>query len=432
MAGKASHAIYAKEYVTIKDAEVTVTEAVKDGLNCAQYFTMKSGTLNISGTGDDGIQCSFKDDADREEEDTGTITVSGGTINASVTATAVKALKADGNFVMTGGSITASTSGGGLWDESKAKTKASACIGTDGYIEISGGTLNLTATGCAGKGMSCDDYLKISDGDITVLTTGGVFAYVNGQEYTDYTGNTDRLDSDAKSSPKGIKSDSDVFISGGRINVTTKGYGGEGIESKGVLSIDGGNIIVRSYDDAINSASHMYIKGGEIEVISTNNDGLDSNGNMYISGGTVRAFGARSPECGIDVNSEEGYSLYFTGGVILGVGGSNSTPSKSDSTQAYVVASTSVQAGQTVTISDGSGTLHTFDIPDDYTASAGGTGPGGFWAPGGQGGFGSGSQVLISLPELKSGSSYTITSGTSTTTATARLTGGSSGPGGRP
>ena len=109
------------------------------------------------------------------------------------------------------------------------------------------------------------------------MTSGGMYAYVNGREYTDYTGNTDYLDSDQKSSPKGIKADGNVTINGGNIKVTTTGNGAEGIESKNVLTINDGTIVVNSCDDAINSSSHMYIKGGDVTVVATDNDGLDSN-----------------------------------------------------------------------------------------------------------------------------------------------------------
>lgn len=425
--GNASHAIYAKEYVTIKNATVNIEGAVKDGLNCNQYFTLESGKLNIDNVGDDGVQCSFKDDTDREAEDTGTITISGGSVNVAVTAKAAKALKADGDFVMTGGTVTASTSGGGVWDSAKSKTKASACIGADGNATISGGTLSLTSSGSGGKGLSCDGVFTMSAGELTALTSGGIFAYVNSTAYDNYTGNTDRLASDQKSSPKGIKADGNIDILGGKIDIRTTGNGGEGIESKAVLTIADGTVKVRSTDDAINSSSHMYIKGGDVEVIATGNDGLDSNGNLYISGGKVRAFGARSPECGIDVNSEEGYKLYFTGGEILAVGGGNSTPSDSQSTQPYVVVSTSVTGGTTLTIGTASETYATFEIPEDYAGASAG-GPGG-WGGGGMGG--SSSSVLVSVPQLVSGSSYTVKSGTASTSGTARTTGGGSGPGGR-
>lgn len=416
-----SHGIYAKEYIELKNTQIYILAAAKDGVNCNQYFTMESGLLSIRGVGDDGIQVAFKDATDREAEDTGTFTLKGGTLDVEITAAGAKCVKADGDVVISKGEITAATSGAGLWDADKLKTKASSCIGADGTVTISGGTLTLSASGGGGKGISCDGELLISDGTIGITTTGGVLAYVNGNLNQNYTGNTDNLNSDYKSSPKGIKCDSNITISGGSISISTKGNGGEGIESKQILTISGGTLSIRAKDDGINSSGNMYITGGDIDVISTGNDGIDSNADIYISGGTLRSFGAGSPECGIDVNSP--HAIYFTGGLILAAGGANSAPSNSSSTQAYVLPGVSVQGGTTVSISSGSETIASFEIPADYgtTRGPGGGGPGG-WNPGGS----SSSGLLISAPELVSGQSYTVTYGSSTTTATARLTGGGS------
>lgn len=432
VAAHTAHAIYAKEYITLKNATVNVTSAVKDGLNCNQYFAMESGTLNISGTQDDGIQVSFKDDTDREAEDTGSITISGGKINVAVTATAAKAIKADGDISIAGGEITASVAGGGEWDAEDNKTKASTCMSADGNMTISGGTLNLTATGSGGKGISVDGDFQATAGEVTISTQGGMFVYTNGREYDNYTGNTDWLDSDQKSSPKGIKADGNIVIDGGTIHITTKGNGGEGIESKAELTVNDGTITVNAYDDGLNSSSHMHINGGDITVVATNNDALDSNGNMYINGGTIRAFGASAPECGIDANEEEGYSVHFTGGYLLAVGGNNSVPSSSASTQPYVSGNSSMAAGATITLREGDTVLATFTVPENYSSSSSAGGWGGGWG-GGRPGQGGGSSVLISCPGLTSGSSYTLASGeSSSTTVTARLTGSSGGPGGRP
>lgn len=436
--GNTGHAIFAKEYVEMKNCTVNVLGAVKDGLNCNQYFSMESGTLSISGVGDDGIQVSYKDDTDRETEDTGSITISGGTVTSAVTATSAKAIKAEGDINITGGTFTLSTTGGGEWDSDDAKTKASSCISADGNVQIDGGTFTMTSTGSGGKGIKADGTLTVGGGDMTITTSGGLYAYVNGKSYDNYTGNTDNLDSDYKSSPKGIKVDGNITFNGGTVNVTTSGNGGEGIESKAVLTVNDGTITVEAYDDAINSSSHMYIKGGDITVVSNDNDGLDSNGNLYISGGTVRAFGAKEPEGGLDANEEEGYGVYFSGGTLIAAGGSNTTPSTG--TQAYVSTSLSLSAGSTVTIASGSTTLASFTVPSNYSSSSssgtramgggGQSGPGGNMGGGGQsgpggntggGGMGGGSTaVIITCPGLTSGSSYTITSGSSSTTATAR------------
>lgn len=430
--GNTAHGIYAKEYVSMKNCTVNVLSAVKDGINCNQYFLMESGTLNISGVSDDGVQVSYKDDTDRDEEDTGALTVTGGTINITVTSACTKGLKSEGDLTVSDGSVTITTTGGGAWDSDDAETKASSCIASDGNIQIDGGTFTLSSTGSGGKGINGDGTLTVNGGDITVTTTGGMYAYVNGKEYTNYTGSTDNLNSSQKSTPKGIKIDGNVVINGGTINVSTSGNGAEGIESKAELTVNDGTVVVNAYDDAINSGSHMYINGGTVTVVASDNDGLDANGNMYINGGYIMAFGTSSPECGIDANEEGGYSVYFKGGTLLAVGGDNSVPSSSESTQPYVSGSMSVTANSEVTLKSGSTVLATFTVPSTYSSSNNGGfgtrfGGGGNFGPGGGGGNSGSSSVLISCEGLTSGSSYTMTSGSSSSTVTAALKGNSGG-----
>lgn len=421
--GNTGHAISAKEYIELKNTQIDITKAVKDGINANQYFLMESGTLNISGVGDDGIQVAYKDDANRDEEDTGCANIEGGKLNIKVTNDASKGIKADNSIFVKGKEteMTISVSGNTIWDSEKSKTKASSCLSADEVIQIKNGTLNLTATGGGGKGISCDQELIIDGGNITISTTGGVAVYTGGSVNNNYTGNLDRIASDSKSSPKGMKCDGSIVINDGQIFVTSGRS--EGIESKGTLTINGGEVKVRAYDDAINSSSHMYIKGGYVEVIATNNDGLDTNGNLYIEGGEILAFGGNSPECGLDAADESGYSVIITGGKVLAVGGGNSAPTANNgTTQAYITANTTVLAGGPVDVSAGGSTLYQFTVPEDYNpSSSGGNRPGGS----------SGSKaILVSLPDMTEGTTYTIKTGNGSATAQGRLSGGGSGPGG--
>ena len=429
--GNVKHAIKAGEYITVKNATINVKSAAGDGINCAQFFAMESGKVSISGTSDDGIQCDLEgtestgETTDHEDEDSGNIYIAGGTLTIDVTATAAKGIKCEGDMQISGGSITVTTSGSGEWDSTDQETKAAACMSADGSISISGGELNLTSTGSGGKGIKCDDTLIISDGTVTVKTTGGLY-YNNGTtENTNYTGDTDRISSSYYSSPKGIKAgvktesttngkttysySGGIVISGGTINVTTAGHNGEGIESKNTLTISGGTVTVNSQDDGINSARAMYLKGGTITVVAKNNDAIDANANMYISGGTIIACGAQGAECGLD--AAEGYHLYITGGNVLAIAANNNSVTSTSGSQCVVSASGSVSANNTVSVKSGSTTLVSFTVPSGYTSSS----SGGF----GPGGGNSGKSVLISCAGMTSGSTYTVTLGSTSTTAKA-------------
>ena len=341
IAGNVKHGIKTGEYFTIKNATINVTSAVGDGINCAQYFLMESGTINISGTQDDGIQCDIDGDAstgettDHEDEDTGNVYISGGTINITVTADAAKGIKGEGDMRISGGDITVNTTGGGVWDSTKVKTKASACLGADGNMTISGGTLNLTCTGAGGKGINGDGTFTATGGTIIIKTSGNAVVASSSGTLSVATSSQqlDNYDSDYKSSPKGIKIDGAITISDNAvISVTTTGAGGEGIESKTSIDITGGLVTVNTSDDAINAsynddtkslsnAGDLTISGGYVYARSTGNDGIDTNGNCYIKGGVVYAIGTTSPEVAIDANSEEQKKLYVQGGTIIAIGG---------------------------------------------------------------------------------------------------------------
>ena len=78
--GNYANAIWSKEYLTVRNCTINVLKAVKDGINCNQYFSMESGVVNISGHGDDGISVGLKNN-DTSAENTGSFTMTGGTVN---------------------------------------------------------------------------------------------------------------------------------------------------------------------------------------------------------------------------------------------------------------------------------------------------------------------------------------------------------------
>ena len=281
----------------------------------AAFFS--EGQMIFSGRGNLTVKGNYKHAI--ASDDYILFTESTGTLN--LTSSVKDGINSNDGIFIHGGNITVTTTGKGTWDTTDKETKAAAGINSGSNILISGGNITLTSTGSGGKGLKCDSALNITGGTLTVKTTGGLY-YNNGStENTNYTGNTDNLNSKYYSSPKGIKAVGAITISGGTINVSTSGRNGEGIESKSTLVINGGQITVNSYDDAINAKSDLTVNGGYIYARATNNDGLDANGNCYINGGLIYAIGAKSPEVAIDANTEEQKKLYITGGTIIAVGG---------------------------------------------------------------------------------------------------------------
>ena len=314
VAGNTKHAIKSGDYIEVKNLTLNITSAVADGISCEEYFQMKSGTVTISGVGDDGIQCDLGGDTstgettDHDDEDSGNVYLEGGTLNITVTAAAAKGIKADGDMKISDGDITVNTTGGGAWDSDDKKVKASSCLSADGNMTISGGTMNLNSTGAGGKGINGDGAFTATGGTTTIKTSGNaVVASSSGSISTvSSSQQLDRYDSDYKSSPKGIKIDGAITISDNAIiSVTTTGAGGEGIESKTNINITGGQVTVNATDDAINSS------------YSDDTKSLSTAGDLTISGGYVYARSTGND--GIDTNG----NCYIKGGLVYAIGTSS-------------------------------------------------------------------------------------------------------------
>lgn len=316
--GNAKHAFFGDEYVELKSSTGTINiiSAAKDGMNINQYFEMKGGTVNISGIGDDGIQVSVTDD--ETDEQNGQVIISGGTLDITVTATAAKGIKCDDDMAISGGTLTITTSGTGEYDSDDKDVSACACLKADGELSISDGTLTLTSTGKGGKGISSDGNMFISGGTVNVTTTGATYTY----------GSYDAL-------PKGIKSDADLTVSGGSVTISaTGGDGAEGLECKDSMIISGGDIIINSYDDAINATNDIIVTGGRVYAYASGNDAIDSNGTLRFMGGLVLACSTDEPEGPFDCDEN---TFALQGGTIIGVGGDASSPTSSETTQPTII-----------------------------------------------------------------------------------------------
>ena len=89
--GRSKHAIFAKEYVTLKKSNgvINILGAKGDGIHCNQYFVAKGFTVNVQNCTGDGIQAEKEEleDGEQWEEDyeNGSVNILDGTFNVTST-----------------------------------------------------------------------------------------------------------------------------------------------------------------------------------------------------------------------------------------------------------------------------------------------------------------------------------------------------------
>ena len=361
--GNYNHAIVSDDYIRFRSGcNITVVSAENDGVHTNDAVIIGGGVLDISSFGD-AIQCGDggiemtggfakvvtqgeKAHGLKAEQD---ILISGGALQVEVAGAASKGISCDGILAVSGGKMTLITSGDAIYEEDEADLSSSAGIKCDRDVLISGGEISILSTGLAGKGINCDGAFRIDNGTVRVITTG--MRQVYGQ-----------LDSSAK----GIKADGELTINDGTVLVrATGGEGSEGIESKSVLTISGGTVAALCHDDCMNASDAINISGGNVYCYSSNNDAIDSNGTLSVSGGLVIAAGSGSPEGGVDCDRN---TFAITGGTIVGIGGSTSTPTSGVSTQHSLVYGGSGSSGDYLNIrTSGGQNILTYQIPRDYS-----------------------------------------------------------------
>ena len=378
----------------------TTVKDEAEGIHSEGTVLISDGTLTLN-TFDHGIKSDGKMD------------ITGGTINFTVTGAASKAIKPTGDLHITGGTITGTVSGGGETYNDNTVSGA-ACIKGKANCVIDGGTFDLKATGQGGKGMNFNGTLTINNGNIKATTTGSKYGSSGGGGGGWDPWGGDESNGDTSSSPKGIRAEGNLTINGGTITVSaTGGEGAEGIESKSIMTINGGYVEVTSYDDALNSSSHMYFKGGYVYAVATGNDAIDSNGNMYLNGGYVFCCGS---EEGLDANSEGGYTVYIQSGANLMAIGGNMGAIESGASLSQNCYQATASANTWYALYSGNNVAFAAYTPT--FSNQGGMGPGG------GGGYSSSKTIVVtapSTPKLYSGvtaSGTTFWTGKGATNAT--------------
>lgn len=302
------------------------------------------------------------------------------------------------DLVFTGGEITVEAAG--------------QCLSGKDCIKIADGIFHLSGQG---KGLKSENTEEPEKGNIYV--SGGTFTIDTGDDAFHSSGSivADGGEFTITSGDDAFHSDLDLVINGGNISITSCYEGLEGLR----VVINGGDIVLAADDDGINAAkssteeeaadvrggpgdssmeneTEAYIKitGGNLTV-SAEGDGLDSNGSLFVSGGTVYVNG---PVSGADGALDYNGGAQITGGTVIAVGSSGMAEGFGDSsTQCSILQNLeqNQEAGSSVILTDSEGK----ELLN--------------WTPGK-----TYSSVILSCPELETGQSYTLNTGTESTELT--------------
>lgn len=318
--------------------------------------------LTIKGTGKLIINGNFNNGIGTKDD----LKIKNGTIEVNAKN---NGLKGNDSIQISGGNIKVnSTEGDGLKSDNEEDT-------TKGYIDISGGELNIESKY---DGFQASNYINVTGGNITIKTSNGSSGSLSSSDTNSYKGvkasndinisngiiNVNSLDDCIHSNKNvnisggtmilssaddGVHADEILHITKGDITIT-KSY--EGLEAM-QITIDGGNINIKSSDDGINVAggdgsNNDWIPGGgggrpgwwanrttnlvetTLDYVLTINDGyiyvdasgdgLDSNGDIYINGGLIIVNGPTQSMNGALDYGDGGAKLEITNGTLIAVG----------------------------------------------------------------------------------------------------------------
>ncbi len=295
-----------------------------------------------------------------------------------------------------------------------------------GFVYISNGTLEIEAEG---DGISAGAYLQIENGTFQILAGGGSEngSKASSDSWGGFQGPgrpgqysyTETTTDDSSTSMKGMKSTGNLLITNGSFTVDAAD---DAVHSNASLTVNGGVFEIATGDDAFHAeenltvtegqihitesyegleALNIDIQGGDITLVSSDDglnaaggtmhinacgDGIDANGTLTISGGYVVVSG---PTQGDTATLDYDVSGVITGGTFIGTGASGMAQTFSDSEQGVIAVRAGNQsAGTTITITDQDGNTLV-----EYTPEL------------------SFDVIIFSSPELVSGDTYTVTTG---------------------
>lgn len=381
--GNKAHAICSDDYISVSEGVITVSKAATDGVHANDYFLMNGGTLNITSTGE-GVDCeegyitlnggvlniTTSGDKGNAIASEGTTTInSSGPVTLKVTGRAAKGIKTGGDLIVENSNVTITTSGAAYYDTEDSDIAAASGVNCDGNMTFSAGSMTITSSGKAGKGMTIDGTLNVNGGVLDITTTGSIFSYGGSESEAKtikcdgaYIQNNGTVK--LSSADDGVKSETSITVNGGTLTINKSV---EGVEAPNI-TFNNGNGTITASDDAVNATkgnggenndgSLFTMDGGTLSLNSTTGDALDSNGSVAMTGGILVVQGPNSaPEVAMDYNG----SFNISGGLLIASGPSSGnmiqgTSSTSSQYSVLIRFNSRLAAGTLVNIQNSSGT----------------------------------------------------------------------------
>ena len=264
------HGIVSDDYVRVRGGNISVN-SVRDGINTNDRFIMSGGAVTVDaqqdgldigkgyieiGAGkltvnsvDEGITASYEGEDDGTVDATitpyiaikgglvkvattgekghalramSTFTMTGGIVQATTKGAGSKALMSEGNMTLTGGKVTAFTEGDVLYEADIKELSSSAAIRSKGALTLENMVIGVKSTGMGGKAINNVGSISLKNSKVIAVATGSTYV-LNGD--------------DSRS---------------------------RGVTTDGNLTIDGGALFVRSYDESLQVEGTLKFLNGAV------------------------------------------------------------------------------------------------------------------------------------------------------------------------
>ncbi len=293
--------------ILVKNADKTVLHLVKGTTNIVEDGNGKHVFTKVNGAQDTAKAAIYARD-DLNIKGAGSLTVKGKFKNG---------IQSSNDLKIKNGNITVEA------EENAIKGK--------GSLQISGGTLNVTAK--KGDGLESDEceeingecknivegkgIIEISGGNITINAGDDGIDAANFIRISD---STETSTVKVTSTGKGLVAQKYIYVDGGKLDV--KSEGDDALHTHWQIYMNGGDVTVNAKDDGIHADSALYLKGSTINVV-TANEGIESY-KIFAEGGITSTFatndgwnGAGGPKDNVGqyaAFSESGGHIVVSGG----------------------------------------------------------------------------------------------------------------------